>query len=578
MRHYYIILLVFIVHTFCISCNYLPAQAETKDIVEELTVEHIYDSASIWVDSVYSSLSEEQKIAQLFWLAVEQPYGSTSFETIKSLVERYQPGGILLFKMTPQEADLTIDTLQSISKVPLFVSIDAEWGLGMRITGATNFPYAMTLGAIRNDSLVYQMGFEIARQLRSLGINVNMAPVADINSNPDNPVIGIRSFGELTANVASKSLAYMKGLQDGGVMAVGKHFPGHGDTSSDSHKTMPIVSHSATLLDTTDLVPFKAMIEAGLWGVMTAHIGLPALDSRKGIPASFSDSIVKNLLKDNLGFRGLVITDALNMQGAKTMGTPGIVDALALAAGNDIVEFTEDINAGIRAVQSAIEDSIISLYDVEDKCRRSLSFKYWLTQHHTQIEVDKTKLDSILNISDTSELNQQLYDAALTVLINDSILPVNEEQNDISCIILGNAPLIAAEMEKQGKNVYILPTSNDLVFDRVLEGVEPSNAYIFIIADSQWGRRRINSSRREQLIHLACNTPTISVFMGNPYHLSSWRSLEKSSALVLSYQNSIQAQQSVIRLLNGEIGANGRLPVSIRNWFEAGRGEIVIKK
>jgi beta-N-acetylhexosaminidase len=403
MRHFYIVFSLLTGLVFFAHCQSTPANGIVEEPESPLTVELIYDSAAQWVDSVYHGLTDEERMAQLFWLAVEQPDNVASFQKLKAQVTKYQPGGILLFRMSPQRAVSVIETLQSVSKIPLLVSIDGEWGPGMRLPEVRSFPYAMTLGAIQNDTLIYRMGLEIARQLKVLGIHVNMAPVADVNSNPGNPVIGHRSFGEQPGNVARKSVAYMKGLQDGGVMAVGKHFPGHGDTSTDSHKTLPVVNHSRELLDTTDLVPFKAMIDAGLWGIMTAHIEVPSLDNRRGLPVSFSDSVVTGLLRHQLGFKGLIITDAVNMQGAKIMGAPGKVDALALAAGNDIVEFTEDLAGGISAVKQAIADSLMTRADLEEKCRRSLAFKYWLIARHSQPEINSQNLDSLLNAPSAME-------------------------------------------------------------------------------------------------------------------------------------------------------------------------------
>lgn len=578
MRHFYLVFLLLTGLAFFVHCQSSTTSAMTEEVIPPLTVELIYDSAAHWVDSVYNRLTEEERIAQLFWLAVEQPDNVASFEKLKAQVDRYQPGGILLFRMSPQRALSVIESLNGVAKTPLLVSIDGEWGLGMRLPEVRSFPYAMTLGAIQDDSLIFRMGVEIARQFRVLGIHVNMAPVADVNSNPNNPVIGHRSFGEQPGNVARKAVAYMKGLQDGGVMAVGKHFPGHGDTDTDSHKTLPVVGHSKALLDTTDLLPFKAMIDSGLWGIMTAHIEVPALDNRRGMPASFSDSIVNGLLRQDIGFKGLVITDAVNMQGAKTMGRPGTVDALALAAGNDIVEFTEDLAGGIMAVKQAIADSLMTMDDVEDKCRRSLAFKYWLTVHHSQPEVNSQKLDSLLNAPSALELNQQLHDAALTVLVNDHMLPMLGVPENYACVVVGQAPHIAQHMQQQGVPVYALSTTDPGAFDKVLSGMRPYAGYILIVADSQWGRRAANSARRSQLIRLTTQGSSLAVFMGNAYHLSSWKGLDSASGLVISYQNTQEAQQAVLKLMNGEIGANGRLPVSVKNWFNAGSGEVVVKE
>ncbi|HHU56849.1 MAG TPA: hypothetical protein GXZ39_00980 [Bacteroidales bacterium] len=528
----------------------------------------VYDSARHWVDSVYLSMSEEERIARLFWLAVEQVDQPAAYARLRPQVKRYQPGGVLLMGMPLERVSEVVSDLQSLSKRPMLVSVDGEWGAAMRFKDLPAFPYAMTLGALANDSLVYLVGLEIARQMRMLGIHVNMAPVADVNSNPDNPIIGHRSFGEQAENVARKSVAYMRGLQDGGVMAVGKHFPGHGDTDSDSHHTLPVVKHNRALLDSTDLLPFKAMIEAGLWGMMTAHIEVPALDGRAGLPASFSDSIVKGLLREDLGFEGLVLTDALNMQGARVMGRPGEVDMLALKAGNDVVEFTEDLPGAIAAVKKALADSLLCPHEMEAKCRRALAFQYWLSER-PQVK----GVDSVLHTDETLALNRLLYEAALTVLHNEAVLPFASKRLDQQeVLLLGTAPVLRDSLRSLGLKVQNLALHDPAAFRRQLAGVGEEVGLIFVIGDSQWGRRAANAALRQEVIQLLKRKQALTVFMGNAYHLAPWRELDASGALVLAYENNDRTQEAVWRLLTGHIGANGRLPVSISQWYAAGSG------
>jgi beta-N-acetylhexosaminidase len=564
-----LLLVMALISVYCQEA--VPIQNEQESLV---SLDQIYSDSREWVDSVYNTLSDDERITQLFWLAVENPESAGYSQLIKQ-TEKFQPGGILLFRMTSHKALEVIEDLQTVSRIPLLVSVDGEWGLAMRFPDVVPFPFAMTLGAIQDDSLIYKMGFEMARQFRLMGIHVNMAPVADVNSNPNNPVIGHRSFGELPGNVARKSVAYMRGLQDGGVMAVGKHFPGHGDTETDSHKTLPFVDHTRERLDEMDLPPFKELVNAGIWAIMTAHIEVPSLETTKGVPTSFSSSVIKDLLREEMGFRGLVITDAVNMQGAKTMGRPGMVDALALAAGNDIVEFTENLPAAIESVKLLISENRLSWDDIEDKCRRALAFKYWLIEKHPAVTPEPVNILTKLNRPESLKLVQQIYDASLTVLINSgSILPLSSDAySGYACVILGEAPVIQKSMLTElGLPVYQLPVNDPGTFDLNMGRLQKYEKYIVIIADTRWGRQASNSLRRNRIVNLAQKGGSVAFFMGNCYHLSVWNGLDSAASLVVTYQNNEGAQNSVLRLIKGEIGADGKLPVSVKGMFKASDG------
>lgn len=574
------------------------------------TVEDIYDSASIWVDSVYMSLSEDERIAQLFWVTLEKADDEASYQKIMQLTINHQPGGILFLRVSAHRAYEAVQDLQSQVSVPLLFSIDGENGPAMRINGVVEFPDAMALGAIRNDSLVYCMGREIARQLKLLGIHVNFAPVADVNSNPNNPVIGVRSFGELPHNVAAKAVAYMKGLQDGGVMAVGKHFPGHGDTGADSHHTLPLVDHNRERLDSCDLLTFKSLIDAGIWGIMTAHIDVPALTDTTGLPSSFSHKIVGDLLKGELGFKGLIITDAVNMQGAKVMGKPGQVDALALAAGNDIVEFTENLPAAMQAVKQALADSMIAQVDLEAKVRRSLAFKYWLTRAEQVEPIETDSLLHYINTPEAEELNRALYGAALTGLVNKLDRPLNEvfmgpssrnatsalsetASGDLSestsgvsfssaskslsgtsvtlssvnisssyaAVFAGESPVLEGYFKDKGIDVVKL---NGTAADPVLKQALKYKAHILVISDAQ----KVDASVMARLNEAGS---TMVLYMGNPYRFSRAKGAKDADVILVAYKNNHWAQEAVIGFLEGVIEADGILPVSIEG-FPAGTG------
>lgn len=555
----------------------LEPVVEEEIRVQPLTVEAIYDSARVWVDSVYVSLSDEERIAQLFWITLEKADDEASYQKIKQHTIKYQPGGILFLKVSARKAYEAVHDLQSQVRVPLLFSIDGENGPAMRINGAVEFPDAMALGAIRDDSLIYRMGLEIARQLKLLGIHVNFAPVADVNSNPNNPVIGVRSYGELPYNVAAKAVAYMRGLQDGGVMAVGKHFPGHGDTGTDSHHTLPLVNHNRERLDSCDLLTFKALIDAGIWGIMTAHIDVPALTDTTGIPSSFSPKVVGNLLRDTLGFKGLVITDAVNMKGAKVMGKPGQVDALALAAGNDIVEFTENLPAAIQAVIKALTDSLITPAELEAKVRRSLAFKYWLTRGEQVNLIDADSLLHYINTPEAEVLSRALYGAALTALVNKLDIPLKEAfwaadsgsstlssgntAANYAAVFAGESPLLESYFKGRGIELVKL---NGTATDPGLKLDLKYKAHILVISDVQ----KVDASVVTRLNEAG---PTMVLYMGNPYRLSRARGASNADVILVAFKNNSPAQEAIIEFLEGAIQADGILPVSIEG-FPAGTG------
>ncbi len=566
-----IIPLLFMIFS-CMGTGSAEKIPETKDIVK--TPEDIYKISSAWVDSVYQILSPDERISQLFWLSIESADNTGLFDRYLKQVNELKPGGIILFGMSPVRALEVIKTMQQQSRIPLLVSIDGENGPAMRLKGLIAFPNAMTLGAIQDDSLIYELGIEIARQCRLLGIHVNLAPVADVNSNPANPVIGTRSFGENPDNVSRKSTAYAKGLQYGGVMAVGKHFPGHGDTDTDSHKTLPYLNHSRERLEKVELYPFQSLINEGIWGIMSAHLEVPALENRKGIPSSFSSFILKNELRKNMGFRGLIITDAVNMKGAKIMGTPGVVDALALAAGNDIVEFTENLPEAINQVKMLIESGILTWKDIEEKCRRTLSFKYFLTKDNNMVSGSDSVYEKI-NTIEANKLNARLYQNSVTILKNtENLFPVKPNSGvKTAVVVLGEVPeLITAIKSGADFPVYELSLSSRAHFEKVLLSVKDFDRYIIVIGDSKWGRLAENSQGKNKIMELALKKESVVIFLGNAYHLNRWNKFKDAPGLVIQYQNCTEAQKAIYKVVFEGKKANGRLPVSIGNLFSEGDG------
>ncbi|WP_237708846.1 glycoside hydrolase family 3 protein [Gillisia marina] len=264
---------------------------------------------SVWVDSIMKTMSLEERIAQLIMVAAYSNRGEEHKQEILKQVKKHKIGGLIFFQGGPVRQVKLMNEYQAASKVPLLSAIDAEWGIGMRLDSTVSYPFQMSLGAIQNNSLIYEMGVEVAKQIKRVGLHLNFAPVVDVNNNAANPVINFRSFGENKFNVAEKGIAYMRGLQDNGVLPTAKHFPGHGDTDTDSHYALPRITHSRARLDETELYPFREIIKAGIGGVMVAHLDIPALDST-GVPSTLSKPIISGLLKDELGFQGLIVTDA----------------------------------------------------------------------------------------------------------------------------------------------------------------------------------------------------------------------------------------------------------------------------
>ncbi|MBK8806209.1 MAG: hypothetical protein IPO21_06030 [Bacteroidales bacterium] len=382
-----------------------------------------------WVDSVFESLSFDQKIAQLFMISAYSNRGGINdahANNIELLIKQYNIGGLIFMQGGPmQQAKLT-NYYQSIAKTPLMIGIDAEWGLQMRLDSTIGFPKQMMLGAIEDETLIYAMATEIAQQCKRIGIHINFAPVVDINSNPLNPVINTRSFGENKENVLSKSLHYMTGLQNNGILAVAKHFPGHGDTDKDSHKELPTILHDKKRLDTLELYPYYGLIKNGLGGVMVAHLHIPKIDNSVLLPASLSPAITKNLLQNHLKFKGLIFTDALNMQGVTGNYEYGEIEVQALIAGNDVLLFSQDVPTAIEKIKDAINNKIIKKNDIERKCKKILLAKYWMGLNNLK-KIELQNLYEDLNTVKAKKLSKKLYEASFTIIKNNNdIIPFKQ--------------------------------------------------------------------------------------------------------------------------------------------------------
>ncbi|HEX3006275.1 MAG TPA: glycoside hydrolase family 3 N-terminal domain-containing protein, partial [Bacteroidales bacterium] len=383
-----------------------------------------------WADSVYNSLSLDERIAQLFMVAAFSNKDKRHEEEIAALVSRYNIGGLIFFQGAPTKQAVETNYYQSKAKTPLVIGMDAEWGLGMRLDSTIDYPRQMMLGALQNPDLVYEMGEDIARQMKRMGIHINFAPVVDINNNPDNPVISNRSFGEDRQLVSSYSMSYMMGLQNNHVFAVAKHFPGHGDTDSDSHFDLPVIKQSYHRLDSVELYPFKQLISGNLGGIMIAHLNLPGLDSIKNIPSTLSRKVVTDLLRDSLGFEGLVFTDALNMRGVASAFATGELEIRALEAGNDILVMSDDIPLAIARIKQAIASGRLSEEQINESCKKMLILKEWVGLPNGKY-VDTHNLVSDLNSVESRLLNRRIVENALTLVKNNNdLIPVKNLETE----------------------------------------------------------------------------------------------------------------------------------------------------
>jgi beta-N-acetylhexosaminidase len=431
MRRYH--LKILIIAIFAIKSEITYAQIQPP--FQNAECEH-------WADSVIKTLSPDERIGQLFMVAA---YSDSSKkhkddkEKLTELINEQKIGGIIFFKGSPYRQAEFCNYYQSLSGVPLLIGMDAEWGLAMRLDSVPRFPFQMTLGAMKSPALVYKMGEEIAKECKRLGVQVDFAPVVDINDNPDNPIIGMRSFGENKMHVTEMGIAYMQGLQSQNVLACAKHFPGHGDTKTDSHLSLPVVDYPVSRLDTLELYPFQKVFNSGMGSVMVAHLYVPALDSTANRASTLSPKIVDSLLKKKMGFQGLIFTDALNMKGVSKYYAPGDVDVNALLAGNDVLLFSENVPKAIEEIKKAVADSEITQQEIDSRCRKILMAKAWAgLNHYKPIVLENLTKD--LNSVDADYINRQIAENTITVLSNkNNLLPLKRlDTLRIASLVIGD--------------------------------------------------------------------------------------------------------------------------------------------
>ncbi|BDB55375.1 beta-N-acetylglucosaminidase [Flavobacterium ammoniigenes] len=531
-----------------------------------------------WADSIYNQMTLQEKVGQLFMVAAYSNKDSNHINTIEKLIKDQKIGGVIFFQGGPlRQANLT-NRYQAKSKIPLFVGIDAEWGLSMRLDSTYRYPWNMTLGAIKDLNLIENVGELMGKESRRMGVHFNFAPVLDINTNPKNPIIGNRSFGENKFNVTEKAIALMKGVQKQGVFSTGKHFPGHGDTSIDSHLGLPTLSFSKEHLDKVELYPYNKIIDEGLVSVMVAHLDVPSLEFRQNYPTSTSYNVVTNLLQKELKFDGLIFTDALNMKGVSKFKKPGDVELDAFLAGNDILLFSENVPIGIETIIKAYEDKIVSEERLEQSVKKILKYKY-KAGLNTFKPIAISNLIKDINPLANEALQYRLYENAITVLKNDrTILPIKDlNTQKIAYVKLGddyNTKFVSTLK----KYTEVTEVSAATIDSLNLKLKEFSTVIIgYHKADKPWKNNDFTATEKEWLQKIAINNTVILDVFAKPYSLLPITNFDDIEGLIVSYQNNDVAQEVSAELVFGAIEAKGKLPVSINDSFQVNEGLSTIK-
>ncbi len=525
-----------------------------------------------WVDSIYGNMSLQEKVGQLFMVDVFSSDSEAKIEKVQQLIKEYYIGGIIFSKGGPGRQAVIHNKFQEDAKIPLLIGMDAEWGLAMRLDSTYAYPWNMTLGAIKNDSIVYEVGKRIGEHCKRLGVHFNFAPVVDINTNPNNPIIGNRSFGENRELVTQKSLAFMKGMQSAGILANAKHFPGHGDTDADSHKTLPTLLFDKERLDSLELYPYKHLIREGLSSVMVAHLNIPYLISEAGYPSSISKDIVGGLLKGELGFNGLIFTDALNMKGAANFKEPGEIDLAAFLAGNDVLLISEDVPKAHKLLVNAFREGVITEARLEYSVKKILMAKYKAGLHDYK-PIDKKDIAIDLQTPYDDVLYETAMGSALTVIKNDSLLlPIRDLQHSkIAYVNFGDddGSTFLNTLNKYTKVDWVKANNLESYiqklkkYDYVIMGFHKSN-------DNPWKSYKIDDKELVWMYEIARNNKVILDVFTRPYALLDIKSFTNFESIIVSYQNSEVAQELSAQLIFGALEAKGQLPVSIGTEFPVG--------
>ncbi len=527
----------------------------------------LYQKAEKYADSLYQQLSLDEKIGQLYIVALYNNRGEEEIQKIRNLVEKEKIGGLILMQDDAEKHINLLNEFQGKSRIKMMIGIDGEWGLFQRFPAAHKFPWAMTLGAIQDNSLIYEMTSKIAEDCKRMGIYWDFAPVVDVNTNPSNPIIGNRSFGSDINNVISKGLAYAQGLQDHGVLASMKHFPGHGDTNTDSHLDLPVVSHNLERLNSVELAPFKALLDKKIGGVMVAHLYVPTLEKKKGIPASVSYEIITNLLKNTYQYKGLIITDALNMNAIAKKFSPGEIDLRAFKAGNDIMLFSQDVPSGKALIKSAFEKGEISENRLAESVKKILKTKFLLgLQDLKPINPENINVD--LNNTSHAEISEKLYANAITLLKDEkNLLPLSCSKTYYYL------PLEEAPFQTFVENLNFGTTINLISKEEISQIPENSTVIVGFHKDNSTAYKpyKISQNGKNILTELSKKQNVILDVFGSPYALKDI-DIASISTILVSYENNDLSMKASAKALLGKTKISGKLPVIVNENLKAGTG------
>lgn len=531
-----------------------------------------------WADSVIKTMTLDERLGQLFMVAAYSNKPKEHIEEIKNLVKNYHIGGLIFMQGGPLRQAAQTNLYQSLAKTPLMIAMDAEWGLSMRLDSVPNFPKQMTLGALQNDSLVYAFGKEMALECKRLGVHISFSPDIDVNNNPSNPVINMRSFGDNLQNVTAKGLAYMNGLQDNKVLACGKHFPGHGDTETDSHLDLPKISHSLKRLDSLELYPFRELVKQGLGSIMVAHLSVPKLDNTPNLPTTLSKKVITDLLKTKYNFKGLTFTDALNMKGVAKYYQPGEVDLKALQAGNDVLLFSEDVPKAFTVIKAAIKEGKITEAEINEHCKRILQTKHWMGLSKPQ-KVNLKNLYEDLN-ANADKLNRILAKQIITVVKNtDNLVPLKKlDQKNIAIVSLNSdseteLQLICKEYSKT-TNFKLKKDASAEEYAALKLKLNNFNTIIIGVhnAKNKMGKSSLFDSHSIGFINsISEKKDVILCVFGNPYSLSNFEG-KNIKAILECYEGTTYFENAAAQVIFGGVKAKGKLPVTVGKTFKYGLG------
>jgi len=553
---------------FIFGCvGYLQAQFSPKNITKDLD-----KKAAKYADSLYAKLSMDERIGQLYIVALYTNKDQNHISGVRKLVEQERIGGIILMQDDAEQEIALVNEFQKKSRVPMLFGMDAEWGLYQRIKTAHKFPWAMTLGAIQDNNLVYEMASKIAEDAKKMGIYWNFAPVVDVNTNPKNPIIGNRSFGSDVQNVIAKALAYAQGLQDNGVLAAIKHFPGHGDTDVDSHLDLPVVKHSLERLNKIELAPFKALMDKKIGGAMIAHLYVPQLEKGKNIPASISYDIVTNLLKNKFRYEGLVITDALNMNAVAKKYPAGELDLRAFKAGNDVLLFSQDVPTGKKLIKEAIQKGEISEKRLEESVKKILKTKYLLGLQNLR-PLSSEGINNALNNDSHAKISEKLYANALTLLKDEKqLFPLREKEVYYLPLEEASHEAFLQELSKEikvkkisFKEILSIPENAVVII-----GLHKDNSTAYKPYRVSWESKRLINQVKSR------NKVILNVF-GSPYALQDV-DISGISSVLVSYENNPLSMKATAEAYLGKQKINGRLPVVVNEQIKYGMGIDVPKQ